>query len=77
MGLSAADGALLLRRFPGGQQPSVARVAGLGVGLFFCREVAERHGGSVHLEAHAGGGAVATVRLPLGLAPSADGSGPA
>ena len=65
VGLGEQQEALLLNRFPGGQQPSVARVAGLGVGLFFCREVAERHGGQLRLAPRPGGGALATLRLPL------------
>ncbi|MBF5045300.1 sensor histidine kinase [Aggregicoccus sp. 17bor-14] len=60
-----AQGEALLQRFPGGQQRSVARVAGLGVGLFFCREVAERHGGRIQVSPRAGGGTRATVWLPL------------
>jgi signal transduction histidine kinase len=48
---------------------AVLSVADRGVGLFFCREVAERHGGSLSLRPREGGGAVATLRLPLAAPP--------
>ncbi len=37
---------------------------GLGVGLALCREIIDRHGGTVTMENRPDGGAVATIRLP-------------
>jgi signal transduction histidine kinase len=39
--------------------------SGMGLGLFVTRHVVELHGGSIHVESPAGGGARFTVRLPL------------
>lgn len=39
---------------------------GTGLGLCFVKEAAELHGGAVSLENHAEGGAVASLRLPVG-----------
>jgi len=64
VGLAGLEGATLLRRFARGSQPGVARVGGLGVGLYLSRAVVERHGGTLTLESREGGGAVACVRLP-------------
>jgi signal transduction histidine kinase len=38
--------------------------AGSGLGLSIVRRIAERHGGSVHLESEVGRGARFTIRLP-------------
>ncbi|MEO0544077.1 MAG: ATP-binding protein [Pseudomonadota bacterium] len=37
---------------------------GLGLGLAITREIVERHGGHIHLDDHADGGAVVTVEMP-------------
>jgi two-component system sensor histidine kinase CreC len=39
---------------------------GTGLGLVFVKEIAELHGGSAQLDNASGGGAIATLRLPLG-----------
>ena len=44
---------------------------GSGLGLCFVAEVAALHGGSAQLANREGGGAIATLRLPLGLQPVA------
>jgi signal transduction histidine kinase len=64
VGLAGLEGEELLRRFARGSQPGVARVGGLGVGLYLSRTVVELHGGTLTLEPREGGGAVACVRLP-------------
>jgi two-component system sensor histidine kinase RstB len=41
------------------------RAGGVGLGLSLVRQIAERHGGSVHCEAREGGGSSFLLRLPL------------
>ncbi len=48
-------------RLPGASE----RDGGVGLGLALVKSIAERHGGSVRCEAHAGGGASFVVTLPL------------
>jgi len=44
------------------------RTSGTGLGLALVRRVAEEHGGTVNLETHKEGGAIATLRIPRGPA---------
>jgi signal transduction histidine kinase len=44
------------------ERPVIRR--GMGLGLSFCRAVAEAHGGAIWVEDNPGGGAVFSVRLP-------------
>ena len=64
VGLASAQTGGDVTRFSRGHDPRVTRVTGLGVGLYFCRKVAEQHGGSLELHPRADGGTVASVRLP-------------
>ncbi|MFL5814211.1 MAG: ATP-binding protein, partial [Bdellovibrionia bacterium] len=41
-------------------------ISGLGLGLFICREIIERHGGHIFVESEQGKGATFKVLLPLG-----------
>jgi signal transduction histidine kinase len=47
-----------------GELPRQLRAPGLGIGLWVCRELAARNGGSVALSSEAGGGVCATLTLP-------------
>ncbi len=40
---------------------------GIGLGLAICKQIVERHGGSIAVESRVGDGATFTVRLPLDL----------
>jgi signal transduction histidine kinase len=44
---------------------------GTGMGLAQCHRIVRDHGGSIHVESEAGGGATFEVRLPIGDAPGA------
>jgi signal transduction histidine kinase len=41
------------------------QISGIGIGLYICREIAERHGGTIAVEQPQGPGAKFVVRLPL------------
>ena len=45
---------------------SVNSVGGLGLGLFICRDLVERHGGKIQVESEVGKGAAFHVYLPIG-----------
>lgn len=45
--------------------PGAAEVPGVGLGLTIVKQIAERHGGRVHVESVLGAGATFVVRLPL------------
>jgi signal transduction histidine kinase len=47
-----------------------AGVAGMGLGLYISRRIVEMHGGSIQVDAPAGGGTRVSVTLPVGSAAS-------
>jgi len=51
-------------RLPGATE----RDGGVGLGLALVKSIAQRHGGTVHCEDQAGGGACFVLQLPLGVA---------
>ncbi|SEL64812.1 Signal transduction histidine kinase [Stigmatella aurantiaca] len=65
IGLGGEDKEQLFGRFERGERQEVANISGLGVGLYVSREIVRRHNGSIALRQREGGGAVATVVLPL------------
>ncbi len=66
VGLGPRGGeSLFTRALRGNTLATISRVEGLGVGLYLCREIVTRHGGTIQLSAREGGGTRATVRLPL------------
>jgi signal transduction histidine kinase len=44
---------------------SELRYSGLGLGLYICREIAQAHGGRIHVESRPREGATFVVHLPL------------
>ena len=45
---------------------SSTKPSGMGLGLWLCKHIVTRHGGSIHFEPNPGGGAKFFVRLPIG-----------
>lgn len=50
---------------------SSRRYGGLGLGLFLSRQIAESHGGTIHVESRPGQGSTFVLQLPLGTQPVA------
>ena len=65
IGLRVEDEAQLFGRFERGDRREVTGISGLGVGLYVSREIIRLHAGRISLRTREGGGAVATVWLPL------------
>ncbi|MDB4946888.1 MAG: pleC1 [Labilithrix sp.] len=63
MGIAPADQGRIFSRFE--RAISSSEVAGLGLGLYITRRIAEAHGGSIAVESELGAGARFTVTLPL------------
>ncbi|WP_407736090.1 MASE1 domain-containing protein [Hyalangium sp.] len=51
---------------------SSRRYGGLGLGLFLTRQIAESHGGTIHVESTPGTGATFVLQLPVGQQPQAE-----
>ncbi|MBM7119396.1 ATP-binding protein [Archangium primigenium] len=65
LGLRVEDEEQLFGRFKRGDRREVTGISGLGVGLYVSREIIRLHSGRITLRSREGGGAVATVWLPL------------
>jgi signal transduction histidine kinase len=65
IGLRVEDEEQLFGRFERGDRRELTGISGIGVGLYVSREIVRRHGGRISLRSREGGGAVATVWLPL------------
>ena len=61
-GIAPADHERIFARF----ERADSAVAGLGLGLYICRQLVNLHGGSVGVESARGQGAKFTVRIPIG-----------
>ena len=59
-GISEEDLSMIFRPF------FSTKETGMGLGLTYCREVVEAHGGSIDVSSGKGVGTVITVRLPIG-----------
>src|ERR1035437_7956770 len=65
LGIDPADRGRLFTRFGRVVTSANSHIPGIGLGLYFSREVARRHGGDVNLVDHAGSGSVFELTLPL------------
>ncbi len=63
-GLSADDQARIFGRFVRGT--AAEGTSGLGIGLYLCRAIVERHGGAIGVDSVAGGGATFWVEVRFG-----------
>jgi chemotaxis methyl-accepting protein methylase/signal transduction histidine kinase len=64
-GIAAEDQKELFTRFYRGHSPAHTARAGLGLGLFICRQIVERHGGTIGVRSQLGQGSSFTIELPL------------
>ncbi|MBF5045276.1 HAMP domain-containing histidine kinase [Aggregicoccus sp. 17bor-14] len=69
-GIAPADQERIFQRF----ERAVAdrNNTGLGLGLYICREIVERHGGSIEVQSAPGAGTTFVVRLPAASPPRGD-----
>jgi signal transduction histidine kinase len=65
IGIPANDLPHIFERFYRGQNVDDRRFAGMGLGLFICRGIAEQHGGHIHASSQPGRGSTFHVQLPL------------
>jgi signal transduction histidine kinase len=64
MGIPSAQQAHLFGRFVRGENVRTAGIRGAGLGLYLCRELIERHGGSISFESEEGVGTTFFFSLP-------------
>ncbi len=69
-GLAPGSEAAIFDKFMRGQPESAT--PGVGLGLAICRAIVEAHGGRIHAENRAGGGARFAFTLPVGEPPAVD-----
>jgi signal transduction histidine kinase len=62
-GLHAADRERIFGRFVRGA--AAEGTGGLGIGLYLCRAIVERHGGTIGVESQPGAGATFWIELPI------------
>lgn len=65
IGIPSADIPHLFERFHRGANVNDRRFAGMGLGLFICRGIAEQHGGSISATSEPGKGSTFQVELPV------------
>lgn len=65
IGISPVDIPRLFERFFRAAGRKTREQRGSGLGLAIVKSIAERHGGSIHVESHLGRGSIFTLRIPL------------
>jgi signal transduction histidine kinase/uncharacterized membrane protein len=69
IGIPQADMPRIFERFHRGTNVDDRRFAGMGLGLYICREIVEQHGGNIQVASRRGEGTTITVQLPLEAQP--------
>jgi signal transduction histidine kinase len=64
IGIPESELGKVFDRFHRGGDPRARSVTGSGLGLALVREIAEAHGGTVHVQSDVGRGSTFTIRLP-------------
>jgi signal transduction histidine kinase len=70
IGILPGDMSQLFQRFHRGRNVDDRRYAGLGLGLYVCRQIVEQHGGRIWADSRSGQGSTFHVELPLVAAAS-------
>ncbi len=65
LGIPQGQQSRIFERFERGDA-SAQKIAGLGLGLYICRQIVRAHGGSISVESEPGKGSEFTVVLPVG-----------
>lgn len=63
MGIAPEDQGRIFQRFERAIDSS--KISGLGLGLFICKEIINKHGGDIQVDSKLGEGSTFTLRLPL------------
>jgi signal transduction histidine kinase len=71
IGIPASDFSSIFERFHRGTNIDDRRFAGMGLGLYICREIVKQHNGKISVTSHRGEGTTFTVELPLSFSKSA------
>jgi signal transduction histidine kinase len=71
IGIPTSDFSSIFERFHRGTNIDDRRFAGMGLGLYICREIVKQHNGKISVTSHRGEGTTFTVELPLSLSKSA------
>ena len=64
-GIAPADLSVIFERFRRGARPSGEGSAGLGLGLYICKRIAEEHGGAITVSSKEGAGSTFTLGIPI------------
>ena len=67
MGLDGVEAGDLFEMFHRVDNEQTRRIPGTGIGLHVAKRIVEAHGGEISLSTREGGGAVARVRIPVGV----------